>query len=134
MRYFITDNWKYYIIRPHKFIIDCFMEFKSFIQRGKRGYADCDVWNFDNYLRDVLIGGLKHLADNTISYPGIKPFETPNKWKKYLIKTSRTLQDVNEYENEGFLDDKDYKKLIKVYKAEKKALIELAENFNHLWN
>ena len=32
-----------------------------FLQRGWRGYADCDTWDFDNYLATVIIGGLKRL-------------------------------------------------------------------------
>ena len=34
---------------------------KSFLQRGWRGWADEDTWDFDYYLTNVIIGGLKHL-------------------------------------------------------------------------
>ena len=29
-------------------------EVKWFIQRGKRGYADCDVWSLDSYLNSWM--------------------------------------------------------------------------------
>lgn len=29
-------------------------EIKWFIQRGKRGYADCDWWNLDSYMSKVM--------------------------------------------------------------------------------
>lgn len=32
-----------------------------FFQRGYRGYADCDTWDFDNYLATIIIGGLEQL-------------------------------------------------------------------------
>lgn len=42
---------------------------KWFFQRGKRGWADCDTWNFDWYLSNVIIGGLEYFRDNNHSYP-----------------------------------------------------------------
>lgn len=42
---------------------------KRFIQRGRRGWADEDVWNLDHYLSGVIAGTLKHLADTSHSYP-----------------------------------------------------------------
>lgn len=38
-----------------------------FFQRGKRGYADCDTWDFDNYLTNVILGGLKNLKKHSHS-------------------------------------------------------------------
>lgn len=42
---------------------------KWFYQRGKRGWADCDVWSFDDYLARVIADGLEHLAKTTHGYP-----------------------------------------------------------------
>ena len=42
---------------------------KKFIQRGRRGWADEDIWAFDSYLCDVVIGGLKHLKNNLYGCP-----------------------------------------------------------------
>jgi hypothetical protein len=36
-----------------------------FLQRGWRGYADCDVWDFDYYLAKIITSGLKKLAKNS---------------------------------------------------------------------
>ena len=33
-----------------------------FIQRGKRGYSDRDIWGFDHYLAEVIPKGVRHLA------------------------------------------------------------------------
>jgi len=42
---------------------------RTFIQRGKRGWAVSDTWGFDYYLTDVILGGLKHLRKNKCGYP-----------------------------------------------------------------
>jgi len=36
-------------------IMRIFKEIKWFWQRGKRGWADCDVWGFQDYLTDIII-------------------------------------------------------------------------------
>ena len=41
-----------------------FRDIKWFIQRGKRGYANCDYWNFFDYLTDIIIAGLKDLKQH----------------------------------------------------------------------
>jgi hypothetical protein len=42
---------------------------KWFFQRGKKGYSDCDVWGFDSYLFEVIIGGLEQLKNNHCGCP-----------------------------------------------------------------
>ena len=42
---------------------------RDFIQRGKRGYSDSDLWSFDTYLSGVISKGLIHLRDTTHGYP-----------------------------------------------------------------
>ncbi len=44
-------------------------EIKWFIQRGCKGYADCDVWSFDLYLAGIIIGGLTELRNNNYGHP-----------------------------------------------------------------
>jgi len=55
------------------------------VQRIKRGWADCDVWDFDHYLLSVIHGGLEHLADNHMGWPGeFSGFPTDEDWTAYL--------------------------------------------------
>lgn len=44
-------------------------EIKYFIQRGKRGYSDEDIWNLDSYLMEWLPKALRQLAEHHIGYP-----------------------------------------------------------------
>lgn len=55
--------YRYKITKP-------FMDIKAFIQRGKRGYADCDCWNLDEYFFSVMPNALENLADNAHGFPG----------------------------------------------------------------
>lgn len=56
-------NYAYYLLHPWKYIGELFDNTKWFIQRGRRGYADCDVWNLDGYLTKFLGNALRDLAN-----------------------------------------------------------------------
>jgi hypothetical protein len=40
---------------------DAYYSIKYFIQRGRRGWADCDTWSLDGYLNGWMPAALKHL-------------------------------------------------------------------------
>ena len=54
---------------------------KWFWQRGKRGYADCDVWSMGDYLADIIPSMLRQLKEINCGYPGNL---TEEKWDKLL--------------------------------------------------
>lgn len=56
--------------------------FKWAFQRMIQGYCDADVWEFDTYLANVIVGGLRQLAETTHSYPFA--FPDGDAWKNYL--------------------------------------------------
>lgn len=47
---------------------DTYNEIKYFIQRGKRGYSDRDLWDLDFYLATIISSSVKNLKDNYITY------------------------------------------------------------------
>jgi len=47
-----------------------FNRIKWFIQRGVRGYADCDIWDFNEYLAGLIIAGCRKLKEDYIGCPG----------------------------------------------------------------
>ena len=51
-------------------------DLKWYHQRGTRGYSDSDVWGFDYYLSDVVVGGLKKLKEDKIGCPCLDGFGT----------------------------------------------------------
>ncbi len=44
-------------------------EVKWFIQRGRRGWADCDTWSIDYYLNRIMPEMLESLARNYHGHP-----------------------------------------------------------------
>lgn len=104
-------------------------EIKWFIQRGRRGYADCDWWDFDTYLSDMIPKALKAFVKEGIGYPGYKPMDTPQKWKKALKKMARGFEAHNEigYFPRGA-------KLKKLQKEYKEGMELFVEHFGHLWD
>ena len=63
-------NKTFCLTHPHVIIRQCYLHVKWFIQRGWRGYADCDVWSIDWYLCGWLPGALRQLANNVHGVPG----------------------------------------------------------------
>jgi len=54
----------------------------GFFQRGKRGWANSDTWDFDDYLTDVIIAGMTHLRKYVHGHPNnVNNLRT---WKRIL--------------------------------------------------
>lgn len=62
---------------------------RKFIQRGKRGWSDEDVWSFDFYINRVAGEGLRELAKNTHGYPA--DFKDMKEWQEYLNRISAEM-------------------------------------------
>lgn len=75
---------RYYLRHPWKFFAHVWSNGKAAWQRATRGVADQDIWNFDYYLLNILSTGLRKIEDSDVSYPGVEPFETSDKWKVWL--------------------------------------------------
>ena len=53
---------------------------KYMYQRGKRGFADCDVWSLDQYLIEIIANSVRKLSETCHGYPGIGDYDTYGKW------------------------------------------------------
>ena len=60
-RFFLYNSW----VNPRR----AHREIKWFIQRGRRGWADCDVWSLDNYLNGWLPSALRCLKEQKQGVP-----------------------------------------------------------------
>lgn len=123
----------WYLTHPWLFIRDLKSTAHHFVQRGSRGYADSDIWSFDDYIQRVLTGGLKELSKNPLGYPDIDGM-THKKWKETLKKMQSGFQAVIDYEDKGFLKDKGFKKMKLVYKEREESLKLLIKYFGALWD
>lgn len=50
-------------------LLDFYYEIKQFVQRGRRGWADSDVWSVDHYVASILIQMLKKLKETKQGSP-----------------------------------------------------------------
>ena len=122
-----------------------FKNIKYFVQRGKHGYAECDLWNFDVYLGDMLYNSLTAFA-NTVSscpyeyeklYGEDKCFE---KWKSELLHMAEIAKEMKK-DTADFVDKNNggiYEQNIKEASLKKQVLERtffewMIENFDSLW-
>ena len=152
---------RYYLTHPHKFIGECFTNLKNAWYRATRGWSYQDLWNMSDYLTDIIIDMLRNLARENHAYPGVEPFETPEKWTSWLYYIAGELEDSkeenyecrNEYYDEymGQFEKKDWmnrtrtdinklyfareKELAaEAYERKHKALENLVMNWEKLWD
>lgn len=118
-------------------------EIKWFIQRGKRGYSDRDLWSFDLYLAKIINRGAWQLADeihgsqlDMYDKEAEARGEDPHHKTREILRQIATLFQAFEDEEEAFIwnDDPQELELIEaeLHKKQKKALWLLAEHFRLL--
>lgn len=132
---FLPYEAKYYLFHPWEVFPDTFKEIKYFIQRGRRGYSDRDLWSFDSYLTKVLAGGLKQFIDKQpLSFPSWREADTYDKWIAILKQMQSGFQAVLDYETLTWEEDSDGKLQKEAYALQEKSLLLLAKWFNNLWD
>jgi len=109
---------------------------KWFIQRGKRGYSDSDLWDFDSYLAEIISKGLKEFSEEIHGVPDdiAKKFKDEDKeliesvkeWKRILLEISWT------FENTDLIDRVEYDK--EVLKRYNNGWRLFKKYFYHLWD
>lgn len=81
-----------------------FNKIKWFIQRGKNGYASCDVWNLDYYLSSWLPRALKELRDMKSSFPWNHGM-TDKKWYNLLTKMAKGFESMDEVPRDKWIKE-----------------------------
>ena len=77
---------------------------KWFIQRGKRGYSDYDIFDISDWITQVIVPMLKQLKETKCGYPCDM---TEEEWNSQLDKMIKCFMEIsedgcsmkNEYEN-----------------------------------
>jgi hypothetical protein len=122
-RTFCWPWWKQYL-SPKTY---CYAV-KYFVQRGLRGWANCDTWSLYDYLNEVLPEAIGHLKYHTHSIP---MSITEEEWNKILTEiqvgffASRSIADAK-YENRGQLKE--------LTKTQNKGLHLFAKWYGDLWD
>lgn len=102
----LTHTTRYYLLHPWQWFKELFDNIKQAHSRIKNGWAPCDVWSFDSWFCIVIPQLLRYMADKGSAYPGVEPFDTPEKWHEWLYNMANTIsrlqyddwiEDNNEY-------------------------------------
>lgn len=79
---------------------------KWFIQRGKRGYSDFDIWQFDYYLSEMIPKALKHLKKIQHILPtwksGEKEEVAQKRWYNIMDNMIYTFEIANKISNDYY--------------------------------
>ena len=149
-------NFRYYLRHPIDFVRQCGRNLKNARMRLKLGYCDYDAWDMDEWFLNVIPGVLRIIADKGSAYPGREPFETPEKWRRWLHSIADRLEacdtehtdDRNEHWRE-LMDGKDniprdivvhnynisaQELYLENQQTLKECFAELAEHFYELWD
>ena len=102
----------YYITHPWKLFKDIYWNCRNFWHRGRYGYAYVDVWNLGDWAPRVIAEALRYLANHGQGYPGVSPWETPEKWREHLNYLANQMQRCADFMDSDFgLDERnEYKK------------------------
>lgn len=65
----LTYRKSYYVKHPIVLMQTIYRNLKYYHQRGKRGYADCDVWSLDRYLAEWMPEALSSLIKQLHGHP-----------------------------------------------------------------
>lgn len=100
-----------------------------FIQRGRRGWSDSDVWSTDSYITRVLGEMIGELSRTTQSWPGGgSQWKTFEDWTSYLSDLSGRLLAWND---ETFLEEEAFKTS---EEAVREALDLIMAGYGNWWN
>ena len=123
-------------------------EIKWFLQRGWRGYADCDLWSMDDWLAEMLPRALRQLKENKhgtpiICFPeeyrGWYEGDAPDgmhetavaKWDGILNSMIKGFEAHRELEDLNWDDEIDRVRLTKV---RDEGLLNFITYFGNLWD
>lgn len=97
-----------------------------FIQRGRRGWSDEDLWGFDHYLAKVIATGFEALADRTHGWPQGDDFPEFEDFQRFLRQIAA---DLDAWRTDDFSVRSDTNHVEAV-----KALHRLAEHWGTYWD
>lgn len=111
-----------------------------FFQRGKRGWAESDVWEMDHYLAGVIAGMAKELREKGMGYPCFhykgRPCSCKARWESALFRIEYAFRYFLYVDGHG--REEGYERWLEMEKnsheAIRKALILMAKYWGNLWD
>ena len=97
---------------------------KFFIQRGKRGWADCDWWEMHYYLTKITLSMLKELKKNSHGFPGHGKASTSEEWDMRLDEMIEAFEAAKRVSEDEYYKEVSGDSLEAVRKATSKEIRE----------
>lgn len=107
-------------------------EIKWFIQRGKRGYADCDLWDFHTYHARLMYNGLRDFNKMKHGYPA---YLEPGIWDDIISQIADGFEAAEKIANDdGELFEEIPNLRNELVAKFHKAIMLLKTYYFHLWD
>jgi len=91
----------YYLTHPWEWVKEAAYNIRAAWHRATRGWDYMDVYNMDTWFLHTIPSMLRYLAENGHAYPGVEPFENPQRWKDWLLETANLLDTgLEDWQNE----------------------------------
>lgn len=145
-------GYNYWFIIKNPWIIfpEAYRRTKWFIQRGRRGWSDCDAWSIDYYISRIMIGMLEAQYTDPQGTPAVLCKDwgeksTPAEDKQAYERWCAILYDIKQgFKAHIAICDLDYfkssdikgsrKREIALWKTQKKGMALFVKYFPNLWN
>lgn len=85
---------KYYLFHPWHFFKHCIINIRNAWMRVTKGYCMDDVWSMHDWFCNVTSSMLYDLGMQSVSYPGINEWDTPDKWSNWLMSLSSRMKEM----------------------------------------
>jgi len=90
-----------------------YRKIKWFIQRGKRGWADVDAWDINDYITSIMIGMLSRMLEGgLLSYPDRI---SPEEWESILKQMLEGFQIAQQILSHDYQVGEDFKEKTAVF-------------------
>jgi hypothetical protein len=90
---------RYYLTHPLKFIGQIKRNVRAAYNRTTKGYCVWDWADLDSWFVTIMPNMLRDMARNGHAYPGSEPFDTPEKWRSWLIRMAEQLEYCQDEDN-----------------------------------
>lgn len=90
---------RYYLTHPWKWFKEVGWHIRSSYNRIVKGYDDTDWTNFDTWFVNISAAMLRDMALHSHGYPGVEPFETPEKWSSWLHRMADQFEYLQDEDN-----------------------------------
>lgn len=80
------------MLRPWKWFKELYYNIRNAHDRATKGYCYLNYISFNEWFTQIAPSMLRDIADKGWGYPGVKPFDSPERWHNWLHKTADEIE------------------------------------------